>query len=133
MRSRRSEAVSGRGVPSSAMVRFNNRSTLLTAASLRARAARSVHRSERGDELLDPLVAGLERVLAQHRALGLVVELEVHPVDRVIPLALLRPADELAPQTGPGRLRRGVHGDVDVVVVADPLDQTALLHLVEEP
>jgi len=40
---------------------------------------------------------GLERVLAEHRALGLVVELQVDPVDGVVPLAVLRPADELAP------------------------------------
>src|SRR6266571_417247 len=33
------------------------------------------------DELLDPLVHRAERVLAQDRPLGLVVQLEVHPVD----------------------------------------------------
>src|SRR6266851_8642295 len=47
-------------------------------ASLPAVRARALHP---GDELLHPLVGGAERVLAQHRALGLVVELEVDPVD----------------------------------------------------
>src|SRR6266542_1582016 len=42
-----------------------------------------------GDELLDPFVHRLERVLAQHRSLGLVVELEVHPVHRVVAALLL--------------------------------------------
>src|SRR5262245_21185944 len=49
-----------------------------------------------GDEFLDPVVDGAERVLAQDRALGLVVELEVHPVDGEVAAALLRAADELA-------------------------------------
>ena len=42
---------------------------------------------------------GLERVLAEHGALGLVVELQVDPVDRVVALALLGPPDELAAQS----------------------------------
>src|ERR1044071_5955736 len=43
--------------------------------------------SHRGDQALHPLVVGAERVLAQDRALRLVVELEVHPVDgEVAPL-----------------------------------------------
>src|SRR3954453_5386558 len=67
-------------------------------------------RLEAGDQLLDPLVPALERVLAQDGALGLVVELQVHPVDRVGPLALLGPADELAPQPCPRGLGRQVHG-----------------------
>ena len=57
------------------------------AASLQSRGQRGpLHR---GDQLLDALVDGLERVLAQHGALGLVVELEVHPVDGVVALLLL--------------------------------------------
>ena len=89
-------------------------------------------RLERRDELLDPLVAGPERVLAQDGALGLVVELQVHPVDRVVALALLGPADELAPQAGPGGLRRDLDGLVDVGVGAGALDQPGVLQLVEE-
>ena len=50
------------------------------------------HRSHALDEPLDPLVDGPERVLAEHRALGLVVELEVDPVDGEVPPAFLRPA-----------------------------------------
>src|SRR5262245_54884673 len=34
-----------------------------------------------GDELLDPVVDGTERVFAQDRTLRLIVQLEVHPVD----------------------------------------------------
>src|SRR6266436_1053118 len=51
-----------------------------------------------GDELLHPLVDRAEWVLAQHGPLGLVVELQVHPVDGEIAPPLLRPADELAAQ-----------------------------------
>src|SRR5438132_10806261 len=52
--------------------------------------------SERGDQLLDALVAGLEGVLAEHGALGLVVELRGHPVDRVVAVAVLGPAHDRA-------------------------------------
>ena len=61
--------------------------------------------SQTGDQLLDSLVVGPEGVLQQHRPLGLVVELEMDPVDGEVPAALLGPPDELAPQAGPGRLR----------------------------
>src|SRR3546814_20910072 len=66
-----------------------------------------------GDELLDALVVGLERVLAEHGALRLVVQLQVHPVDRVVALALLGPTDELAAEPGPGGLRRRLDRFVD--------------------
>src|ERR1700753_117760 len=59
-----------------------------------------------GDELFDPLVDRAERVLAQHGPLSLVVELQVHPVHGEVAPPLLRPADELAPEPGPGGLRR---------------------------
>src|SRR4029079_2852419 len=52
------------------------------------------------DEALHPLVVRPERVLAQDRPLGLVVELEVHPVDGEVASALLGLADELAAQPG---------------------------------
>src|SRR5215472_183844 len=58
-----------------------------------------------GDELFHALVDGPERVLAQHGALRLVVQLEVHPVDGEVPSPLLRPPDEIAAQPGPRRLR----------------------------
>ena len=74
-----------------------------------------------------------ERVLAEDRALGLVVELQVHPVDRVVALALLGPADELAAQPRPGGLRWRLDGLVDVGVGAGALDHAGVLHLVEEP
>src|SRR5262249_56504097 len=73
-----------------------------------------VARLHSGDQLLDPLVHRAERVLAQHRPLGLVVQLEVHPVDGEVAPLLLGPADELAAQPGPGRLRRGRPGPRDV-------------------
>ena len=47
------------------------------------------------DELVDPLVVGPERVLAQNGSLGLVVQLQMDPVHRVVPLAFLGLADEL--------------------------------------
>ena len=60
------------------------------------------------DQALDPFVARLERVLAEHGALRLVVELQVHPVDRVVALAFLGPLDERAAQAGARGLRRRV-------------------------
>src|SRR5215467_10772909 len=61
--------------------------------------------SHAGDKLLHPLVGAPERVLAQHGPLRLVVQLEMHPVHGEIAPPLLRAADELAPQPGPGGLR----------------------------
>src|SRR5581483_7266973 len=78
---------------------------------------------EAGDELFDPLVFGLERVLAQDGALRLVVELQVHPVDRVVALALLGPLDEGTPELRPGALRRVGGGVEDVGVGRHPLRQ----------
>src|SRR6266545_8200775 len=51
--------------------------------------------SHAGDELLDSLVHGAERVLAQDGPLGLVVELEVYPVDGEVASLLLGAPDEL--------------------------------------
>src|SRR4029079_6702525 len=48
-----------------------------TAAVTKLGTGPDAPRSERADELLDPLVAALEGVLAQDGALGLVVELQV--------------------------------------------------------
>src|SRR5690349_25167044 len=45
--------------------------------------------SHPGDELFDPLVYRPERVLAEDRALRLVVELEMDPVDGEVPPPLL--------------------------------------------
>ncbi len=64
-----------------------------------------------------------ERVLAQDRALGLVVELEVDPVDGEVATALLRAPDEVAAQLGPGRLRRHGRRLEDLDVGGDPLDE----------
>src|SRR5690349_14847618 len=100
-----------------------------TSASRNAGTAKGL---QRRDQLLDPLVVGLERVLAQHGALGLIVELQVHPVDRVVALALLGPADELTAQASSRGLRRQVHRGVDVGVGAHPLDQVVVLQLVVE-
>src|SRR5580704_5450426 len=72
------------------------------------------------DELLDPLVDRTERVLAQHGPLGLVVQLEVHPVDGEVAPLLLGPADELTAQLGPRRLRRHRLGLEDVDVAGRP-------------
>lgn len=53
--------------------------------------------AQRGDEFFDPLVPTLERVLAEDGPLGLVVEFEVDPIHRVVPLVQFGGADELAP------------------------------------
>src|SRR5690242_17488596 len=84
------------------------------------------------DEAFHPLVVGTERVLAQHRALGLVVELEVDPVDGEVPTALLGALDEVAAQPRAGRLRRDRLRGEHVEVGGDPGDGTALLQQVVE-
>src|SRR5664279_2851160 len=84
------------------------------------------------DEPLDPLVLRLERVFAQDGPLRLVVELQVHPVHRVVALALLGLLDEGAAQLRAGGLRRRVHRDLDVLVVRDAIDLTAALEQVVE-
>ncbi len=50
---------------------------------------------ERSDQPLDPLVDSPERVLAEHGPLRLVVQLEMHPVDREVPPSLLGGGDEV--------------------------------------
>src|SRR5260370_25566617 len=78
-------------------------------------------KSHAGDQLLDSLVHRAERVLAQHGPLGLVVQLQVNPVDGEITPLLLGPADELAAQLRPRRLRRHGLGLEDVDVAGGPL------------
>src|SRR4029077_15323897 len=82
------------------------------------------------DQLLDPLVHRAERVLAQHGPLSLVVQLEVHPVDGEVAPLLLGPADELAAQLGPRRLRRDRLGLEDVDVAGRPLHRPGPLQQV---
>src|SRR5690348_9007711 len=71
------------------------------------------------DQALDPLVDRTERVLAQHGALRLVIELEVHPVDGEVTAGGLGRADELAAQPRPSGLRWIVHRLRDVLVGGD--------------
>src|SRR5260370_21435002 len=78
-------------------------------------------------ELLDALVHRTERVLAQHGPLGLVVQLEVHPVDGEVAPLLLGPADEFTAQLGPRRLRRDRLGLEDVDVAGGPLHRSGPL------
>src|SRR5262245_24633068 len=85
-----------------------------------------------GDQPFDAVVAGLEGVLAEHGSLRLVVQLEMHPIDGEVALALLGALDECAPQSRARRLRRCDHGVVDVFVARGPLDLTTPLQQVEE-
>src|ERR1700712_4543830 len=77
-------------------------------AAGRAAAAgrRTIANSHTRDQLVDPVVHRPEGVLAQHRPLRLVVQLEVDPVDGEVASLLLGPADELAAEAGSRRLRR---------------------------
>src|SRR3954451_21941002 len=79
------------------------------------------------DEAFHPLVVGPERVLAQDGALGLVVELQVHPVDGEVTAPLLGLLDEVAAQPRPGGLRRDRLRREDRQVVGDPGDRSTLL------
>src|ERR1700730_2502426 len=92
--------------------------------------ARSYAESHARNELLDALVHRAERVLAEHGPLGLVVQLEMHPVDGEIAPLLLGPADKLAAQLGPRRLRRDRLGLEDVDVAGRPLHRPGPLQQV---
>ena len=80
-----------------------------------------------GDQALDPVVGGDERVLAEHRALRLVIQLQVYPVDRVVVAALLRGSDEIAAKLGPRGLRRHRLGAEDRRIGGDACGQAMLL------
>src|SRR5215208_5782804 len=85
------------------------------------------------DEALHPLVVGAERVLAQHGALGLVVELQMDPIDGEVATTLLRALDEVATQSGAGGLRWDRLRTEDREVVGDPRDRTTVLEEVVQP
>src|SRR5258708_6808963 len=84
-------------------------------------------RSHARDQALDPLVVGPERVLAEHGPLGLIVELEVHPVYGEVAPLLLGVSDELAPKPGPGGLRRGLLGLEDLQLGGPPVGRLLAL------
>src|SRR5690625_4604513 len=88
--------------------------------------------SHTGDELVDPFIDGLERVLAQHGALGLVIEFEMDPIHGEVAPLLLRPADELTPEFGPGGLRWHRLGLEDLQVIDDTVHLAAVLKHVEQ-
>src|SRR4051794_9487552 len=94
-------------------------------AARRVSAAQS--RSHTRDELLDPIIDSAKRVLAQHGALGLVVELQVNPVDGEVAALLLRPLDEVTAQSSPRRLRRHRLGLEDAQVRRDAVHRTLAL------
>ncbi len=77
-------------------------------AAIRARLliTRRTLASHTGDELFDPLINAAKRVFAQHGAGGLVVELEVNPVNGEVPPMQLSMLDELPAKAGTGGLRR---------------------------
>src|SRR5215813_9958639 len=83
-----------------------------------------------GNELLDPFVDGPEGIFTENSALGLIVQLEVHPVDREVPAPFLRSPDEVTAQPSPGRLRRNRLGFEDRQVAAQPLHRAAPLQQV---
>src|SRR2546422_6203722 len=76
---------------------------------------------EGADESLDPLVVGLEGVLAEDRLALRIVELQVDPVDAIVLALQIRLADELAAEPRPRGLRRHVLGLLDGLVVGDPI------------
>src|SRR6266542_5021017 len=90
-------------------------------------------RLEARDQLLDALVASFERVLAEDGPLRLVVELQVHPVDGVIALALLGSPHELTAQPRTRRLRRRDHRKIDVLVGDGTINEPVMLEPVVEP
>src|SRR5581483_11032329 len=125
------------------MTRFVNRSTLEVATRIRVSVSSLARRRptplrgllcrglHAGDQPLDPLVDRAEWVLAQHGALGLVVELEMHPVHGKVAPGRLRGADELTAQPGTRGLRRRVDSVFDFLVGGDAGGQTVALQQVE--
>src|ERR1700733_5365327 len=93
----------------------------------RAPRPRGVHPR---DELFDSFVYRTEGVLAQDGALGLVVQLQVHPVDGEVTPLLLCPPDELPAQLGPGGLRWHRLSLEDVDVTRGPLHRPGPLQQV---
>src|SRR5271165_936092 len=98
--------------------------------SAKARPSGTLRFSHAGDEPLDSLIDRTERVLAQYGPLSLVVQLEMHPVDGEVTPLLLRPADKLTAQLGPGCLRRDRLGLEDVQVPRDPVHGASALQQV---
>ena len=86
-----------------------------------------------GDELLHAVVDRTERILAQHGALGLVVQLQVDPIHRVVAALLLRVLDEVPAELGPGALGWLAHGPGDVLLADHPLGFRGPLHQVVQP
>src|SRR5262245_48479116 len=74
------------------------------------------------DQPLDPLVVGLERVLAENGLALRVVELEIDPVHPVVLALQVRPPDELAAEPGARSLGWRVLGLLDLIVAHQPVD-----------
>src|SRR3990170_4600935 len=74
--------------------------------------------SEGGDELGHALVTRPERILAKHRPLRLIVELQVYPVDREVAALAFCRADELASELCPCMLWRLLGRPFDVFLLA---------------
>src|SRR3990172_3242230 len=89
--------------------------------------------SERSDQFVHPLVHGAEGVLAEHRPLGLVVELQVHPVDGEVAVLGLRGLDEVAAETRPCRLRGLGESSGDVLVGDHTFHEAPALEEVIQP
>src|SRR3954453_24092441 len=79
------------------------------------------------DQPLDALVIGPERVLAQHGALAMVVQLQVHPVDGEVAAPLLCLSDELTANPRTRGLGRHRFGGEDLEVGGDPGDRSSTL------
>src|SRR4249920_1223275 len=94
-------------VPRSTSTRWSPARCSITRVTLPLLKAGMAVLSEGRDQPLDAVVARLERVLAQDRALRLVVQLQVDPVDCVVALSLLGALDERAPEPCPRGLGRG--------------------------
>src|SRR5207249_1236082 len=92
----------------------------------RPRRSWRLPRLERADEPLDPLVVGLERVLAEDGLALRVVQLQVDPVHAVVLALQVGLTDELAAKPRARGLGRHVLGALDRLVVGDALDAAAL-------
>ncbi len=87
--------------------------------------------SHRLDKAFDAFVTGSERILEKHRALRLIVQLEMYPIDCEIAAALFRPADELPTESGTGRLWGLLHRGHNRFISHYPFDRPPCLHAVE--
>ena len=84
-------------------------------------------------QAFDPLVHIRERVLTQNCPLRLIIQFQVHPINREIPATFLGAFDEVSPQLGSSRLRRHLFRLEHLSIVGDAGCEPFTLQQIEQP